>query len=89
MGKKKSRASQTSKGIGSNVGSWVRKATKRDVSTLTKLRRKQEAFNKGKKVMITIHNPNKSETNKPFIRVEAKEVWRKSMPYQMKYSSDG
>ena len=89
MGKKKSRASQTSKGLGSNVGSWARKAVKRDVSDLVKLSRKQAAFNKGKNVMVTIPNPNKGETNKPFIRVNAKEVWRKSMPYQMKYSADG
>ena len=27
------------------------------------------------KVMLTIHNPNKKETNKPFIRVNALDVW--------------
>ena len=86
MGKKKSRASQTSKGLGSNVGSWVRKAMKRDVSPIIKLGRKQEAFNKGKKVMVTIPNPDKQATRERFIRVDAKEVWKKSMPYMMKYS---
>ena len=35
-----------------------------------------------------IPNPDKMETNKPFIRVNAKEVWRKSTPFMMK-SSDG
>ena len=28
-----------------------------------------------KKVMLTINNPNKKETNKPFIRVNALDVW--------------
>ena len=86
--RKKQRASQTSKGLGSNVGSWVRKAMKRDVSSLTQLRRKREAFEKGKNVMVTIPNPDKQATREPFIRVNAKEVWRKSTPFMMK-SSDG
>ena len=35
-----------------------------------------DAFIKGKNVVLTIKNPNKNETNKPFIRVPAKEQWR-------------
>ena len=34
------------------------------------------AFLKGKNVMLTIPNPNTNETNKRFIRVPAREVWR-------------
>ena len=86
MGKKKQRASQTSKGLGSNVSKWVCKAIRRDVSSLVKLRRKQEAFNKGKRGMVTIPNPDKAATRERFIRVEAKEVWKKSAPFMMKYS---
>ena len=38
---------------------------------------KYTAFKKGKNVMLTIPNPNaKAEPAKPFIRVNAKEVWR-------------
>jgi hypothetical protein len=88
MGKKKQRASQTSKGIGRNVSKWVCKAIRKDVTLLETMRRKREAFNKGKNVVVTIPNPDKMETNKPFIRVNAKEVWRKSTPFMMK-SSDG
>jgi len=87
--RKKQRAAQTSKGERQNVGRWVLKAMKRDVSPLTKLRQKQQAFNQGKRVMVTIPNPDKSATRERFIRVEAKEVWKKSSPYQMKYSADG
>ena len=35
-----------------------------------------KAFRDGKKVMITIANPNKEERNKPFIRVNANTVWK-------------
>ena len=34
------------------------------------------AFLKGKKVMLTVPNPNTNETNKRFIRVPANTVWR-------------
>ena len=36
-----------------------------------------KAFREGKKVMVTIENPNKNETNKRFIRVPASQVWKK------------
>ena len=36
---------------------------------------KRDAWAKGKRVMLTIANPNNNETNKPFIRVPANEVW--------------
>lgn len=35
-----------------------------------------KAFYAGKNVMVTIENPNKSETNKRFIRVPASTVWK-------------
>lgn len=34
------------------------------------------AFKAGKNVVLTIPNPNTNETNKPFIRVNARDVWR-------------
>ena len=43
---------------------------------MKKILDKMDAFRKGKNVMLTIPNPNKSETKKPFIRVNAKEKWR-------------
>jgi len=36
----------------------------------------QAAHLAGKRVMITIPNPNKNETNKRFIRVPASTVWK-------------
>ena len=72
MGKKRSRASQTSKGERRNVANGLGD----DRSELKKILDKMDAFRKGKNVMLTIPNPNKSETKKPFIRVNAKEKWR-------------
>ena len=34
------------------------------------------AHKKGKRVMVTIENPNKNETNKKFIRVSSLTLWR-------------
>jgi hypothetical protein len=72
MGKKRSRATQTSKGERRNVANGLGD----DRSELKKILDKMDAFRKGKNVMLTIPNPNKSETKKPFIRVNAKEKWR-------------
>ena len=88
MARKKSRTQYTSKGQRSSVSKWVTKAMKKDVPPLVRLRRQREAFNRGKNVMLTIPNPNKQETREPFIRINAKEVWRKSTPFMMK-QSDG
>ena len=37
--------------------------------------------------MVTISNPNSSETNIPFIRVNAKDVWKFNNPYIMKQNT--
>ena len=42
---------------------------------MDRLNNQVSAWRRGKKVMLTIHNPNKKETNKPFIRVNALDVW--------------
>jgi ribosomal protein L44E len=40
------------------------------VTPAEKMNRKMEALRKGKDVVFTIANPNKTQTNKPFIRVK-------------------
>ena len=84
MGKKSRRAQYTSKGQRRNVSKWVRKQARKETTPLQRTLNQQVAFRKGKNVMVTIPNPIKSETNKPFIRVNAKEIWKKSEPYMMK-----
>ena len=78
MGRKKSRDSYTSKGERRNVS---KKWTK-----MLRLERKEsdrgfnqfDAYLKGKNVILTVPNPLKTETNKPYIRVKAKLYWKRS-----------
>ena len=58
------------------------------LNCLQQINHKVEAWMKGKKVFLTIENPVKSETNKPFIRVPAEHVWKKYEPYRMKQTSE-
>ena len=87
MGKKKKSDGYTSKGERNNVNKNILKAMRRDyLKSGQRLSNQQKAFSLGKRVMVTIPNPNaKTETNKPFIRVTAQEAgWRKPEPYRMK-----
>ena len=77
MGKKKKSEGYTSKGERRNVSKWATKAMKKEVPPIVTLNNKWKAYKKGKNVMVTIPNPNaKVEPARPFIRVNAKEVWR-------------
>ena len=69
--KKKSGRQETSKGQRRNVVAGLGD----DRTPLQKLLDKQEAWKQGKRVMLTVPNPNKNETKKRFVRVEAKTVW--------------
>ena len=76
MGKKRSRTSQTSKGERSSVNKKLCNSLRREyVGTMQQLLNQQSAWRAGKNVVLTIHNPNKKETNKPFIRVNARDHW--------------
>ena len=80
MGKKSSRASQTSKGQThqnpNRVGRRISKEQRREYNqTFAQAINQRVAWAKGRRVMLTIPNPNTNETNKPFIRVNASEVW--------------
>jgi len=76
MGKKRSRATQTSKSTHcQNRTSWSKAQRLEYKSTFVEGINKRAAWAKGKHVMLTIPNPNTNETNKPFIRVPAHEQW--------------
>ena len=66
-----------SQGQRPNVSKWVRKAARRDYlsNDLAVVLNKQAAFAVGKRVMLTVPNPNTNETNKRFIRVPASDIW--------------
>ena len=79
MAKKKQRATQTSQGVVCQNKSAVSKARRRDwMESSDRGQAQLNAFNRGKRVMLTIANPNTAETNKRFIRVPAHEVWHTS-----------
>lgn len=66
-----------SQGIHSNVSKATRRAMRADyLASGERLVNQRKAFDAGKNVMVTIPNPNPNETNKRFIRVNAKTVWK-------------
>ena len=69
MGKKRLRKKLVSAGVHGTSKSLRVTSAQRYIN-------KFAAHRAGKDVKVTIANPNKEETNKPFIRVPAKEVWR-------------
>ena len=74
MGKKKQRATQVSKG---EVGGPQKSRSKLDEDyPARRMMNQMRAYRQGKNVVLTIPNPNSNETNKPFIRVNAREVWK-------------
>ena len=76
MGKKRSRSTQTSKGVHCQKRSGESKAQRLEYkSTFAEGINKRAAWASGKNVMLTIPNPNTNETNKPYIRVPAHEQW--------------
>lgn len=77
-GKRSSGKNYTSAGIHSNVSNWTKRAVRRAyIESGERVMNQLAAFRAGKRVMVTIENPNKTETNKRFIRVEASTVWKR------------
>jgi ribosomal protein L21E len=89
MGKKTSRATQTSKGERNNVCKSTTKAVRRNYmnNDLARMKNQIAAFKRGKNVMVTIPNSNPNETNKRFIRVNAKDVWKSNNKFMMKQNT--
>ena len=72
LGKKKLRDKYISKGI---VGTTKSRSRNDSDAKARRLRNQQEAWQQGKNVVLTVENPNKNETNRRFIKVNAREVW--------------
>ena len=72
----------------SRVNKKLANSIKRQRTPLERELLKMDAWAKGKKVLLTIENPNARETKKPFIRVPAEQVWKKYEPYRMKQTAD-
>lgn len=82
MGKKSKGRNYTSKGERPTVTKSVRKAIRRVMTPEERYVNQVRAWRAGKRVMLTMPNPNAAQTNKPFVRVEAREVW--GSPFQKK-----
>ena len=76
MAKKRQRAKQISKGITHQQPNRYSKiARKEHMSSSSRQDAQLQAHLNLKKVVLTIPNPNTNETNKRFIKVNAREVW--------------
>jgi ribosomal protein L21E len=81
-GKNSKSSGKVSAGVHSNVSKKLTNALKSDYrKSGDRLMNQLIAYKQGKRVMITIENPNKNETNKRFIRVPASTVWRDYKSY--------
>lgn len=78
MGKKGGKSKGfISQGIHTNVSKAIRRAMRADyLASGDRIINQRKAFDSGKNVMVTIPNPNPNETNKRFIRVNARSIWK-------------
>ena len=79
MAKKKGGKSKgnVSAGIHSNVSKSTRRAIRADyLASGERIINQLKAHRAGKNVMVTIPNPDPNQTNKRFIRVNAKTIWK-------------
>lgn len=79
MGKKRQRATQTSKGIHCQKKTRYQKEARREWNLPGggRMQAQLTAFLQNKNVVLTIPNPNTNETNKRFIKVNANDVWKR------------
>ena len=62
----------------SNISRWAKKAQRKDRTKLERVNAQFSAFMKGKNVVLVVPNTNPHETNKPFVRINAKDVWSRN-----------
>ena len=72
---KKSRDKYVSKGERRNVAKFSCTTKSDNDNELDRQIRQRKAWKQGRNVVLTIENPNKTETNKRFIKVKAKDLW--------------
>ena len=86
-GKKSKGTHYVSKGERVSVNKKIRNAIRKERTQLQRARNQTDAWLKGKNVVLTIENPNKKETNKRFIRVNANDFWGSHRKYLMKQTA--
>lgn len=71
-GKKASGKNYTSKGI---VGTTKSRSKNDPDYAARRMINQQKAWREGKNVVLTVPNPNPNETNRQFIKVNARDYW--------------
>ena len=61
-----------------NVSRWAKKAQRKNRTKLERINAQFCAFMKNKNVVLVVPNTNPHETNKPFVRINAKDVWSRN-----------
>lgn len=83
-GKKSSGNKYISAGLHNNVNRKTKNAIRSDyLISGDRLLNQLKAFRAKKRVVVTIENPNKEETNKRFIRVTGDQFFKPDYTYQM------
>lgn len=76
-GKTSKSSGKRSAGIHSTVSKKITNAVRSEyLKSADRIINQLAAHKKGKRVVVTIENPNKNETNKRFIKVPASTIWR-------------
>lgn len=87
MGKKRTRGAYSSKGQGRSIANGVRLA-RAEKPQLDRSLNLVAAWKAGKNPVLTVENPNKSERNRPYIKMQANAYWgdprRKANIYKVK-----
>jgi hypothetical protein len=82
MGKKRSRATQTSNATvnqsPNSMGKKISKELRREYVESGREYNQLKAFKRGRNVVVTIPNPNTNETNKRFIKVAGRDYFKSS-----------
>ena len=69
-----------------NISRWAKKAQRKNRTKFERVNAQLSAFMNNKNVVLVIPNINTNETNKPFVRINAKDVWSRNK-YIMKHNS--
>ena len=82
------KASKDTRPVGKrpNISRWAKKAQRKNRTKLERVNAQLCAFMKGKNVVLVVPNPNTNEKNKPFVRINAEDVWSRNK-YIMKHNS--
>ena len=69
-----------------SISRWAKKAQRKNRTKLERVNAQLCAFMKGKNVVLVVPNTNPHEKNKPFVRINAEDVWSRNK-YIMKHNS--